>query len=82
MSLLMEVLDGIKIYFDFMLKDHLLYSEEKKQYDHFIPSLLSAAAAISNCTTINNNSQEEISNNLVMPSSIYGATHLLRLFGE
>jgi male-specific lethal 3 len=29
-----EVADGLRIYFDFTLKDHLLYNEEKDQYKH------------------------------------------------
>lgn len=32
LTLLAEVLDGVKIYFDFMLADHLLYNQEKAQY--------------------------------------------------
>lgn len=31
-SLLSEILDGVKIYFDFMLEDHLLYGPEREQY--------------------------------------------------
>ena len=34
--ILKEILDGIKIYFDFMLKDQLLYTEEMQQYDNVI----------------------------------------------
>lgn len=36
LSLLAEVLDGIKIYFDFMVADHLLYSQERAQYKNVI----------------------------------------------
>ena len=37
--LLAEVLDGVKIYFDFMLRDHLLYEQEREQYDRLLGSL-------------------------------------------
>ncbi len=36
LPLLAEVLDGIKIYFDFMLADHLLYPQERCQYKNVI----------------------------------------------
>ena len=36
LTLLAEVLDGVKIYFDFMLADHLLYSQEKAQYKNVV----------------------------------------------
>ena len=39
LPLLAEVLDGVKIYFDFMLRDHLLYEQEREQYDRLLGSL-------------------------------------------
>lgn len=76
LSLVNEVMDGIKIYFDFMLKDHLLYMEEKDQYD-LVMSRKSQMAPnyIEDAETVDENEMS------LTPSSIYGATHLLRLFG-
>lgn len=31
-----EVADGIRIYFDFLLKNYLLYSQEKQQVDELL----------------------------------------------
>ncbi len=70
-SLLIEVLDGIKIYFDFTLEDHLLYEEEKDQYRN-ITGHVRSGHMMSN--GIENSSK-------ATPSSLYGAIHLLRLFG-
>lgn len=115
-SLLAEVLDGVKIYFDFMMEDHLLYGPEREQYrlmmdqerargshkpaanSHLGPSCeqvehdsltgendLAEDAPSTNLhqshhsnphlehTSSNNPSQ-------LVPSQIYGAEHLLRLF--
>lgn len=75
----MEVLDGVKVYFDFMLKDHLLYTEEREQYDHMIKQENPMTSNCVNCEDKDKTSND--SGNLVLPSSIYGAMHLLRLFG-
>lgn len=105
-SLLAEVLDGVKIYFDFMMEDHLLYGPEREQYrlvmeerakgrgshkaaanSHLGPSceqvehdpltqentLPGDANPHLESTSSNNPSQ-------LVPSQIYGAEHLLRLF--
>lgn len=75
----MEVLDGVKVYFDFMLKDHLLYAEEREQYDHMIMQENHVTSNCVNCEDKDKTSNE--SGNVVSPSSMYGAIHLLRLFG-
>ena len=72
--MLAEVLDGLKVYFDFMLKDHLLYAEEKTQYDHVI---LSHDSHVTNSMDINGENQYS----QIPPSTVYGCIHLLRLFG-
>jgi hypothetical protein len=66
----MEILDGIKIYFDFTLRDHLLYGEERDQFDRYMTM---KSHVTSNCIDTHDKA---------MPSSIYGAIHLLRLFSE
>ena len=53
-----------------MLKDHLLYAEEKAQHDSIMSERKDSL------------SNEDSNSDLIMPSSIYGATHLLRLFGK
>jgi mortality factor 4-like protein 1 len=55
-----EILNGLRLYFDKALPVMLLYKEERSQYANSIPE---------DQTTIT-------------PSSIYGAEHLLRLFGN
>lgn len=72
--LLSEVLDGLKIYFDFTLKDHLLYAEEKAQYELVISS---HDCHVTNSMDINGESQYS----QTVPSAVYGYIHLLRLFG-
>ena len=76
--ILKEILDGIKIYFDFMLKDQLLYNEEMQQYDNVITKKSHMTTA--NC--INSDEADSVnSDDVIIPSSVYGAYHLLRLFG-
>ena len=76
-SLLAEVLDGIKIYFDFTLKDHLLHNDiEMGQYEH----MLTVGHVTSN--GIDNEGVGPIRPAPPTPSSVYGPIHLLRLFGE
>ncbi|XP_019863116.1 PREDICTED: chromatin modification-related protein EAF3-like isoform X2 [Amphimedon queenslandica] len=77
--ILKEVLDGIKIYFDFMLRDHLLYSEERHQYDLEITK----KRHLTNTNCVNSDEGTPNINNddtVMMPSSVYGISHLLRLF--
>ena len=78
LPLLSEVLDGLKVYFDFMLADHLLYSVEKDQHRSLgvlnpVYSNKKTAAALHLVAA-----QDGLTGS--MPSKVYGATHLLRLF--
>ena len=57
---MVEILNGLRSYFDKALPVMLLYKEERGQYT--------------------DNVQEDHTN--ITPSSIYGAEHLLRLFGN
>ena len=75
--MLAEVLDGLKIYFDFMLKDHLLYAEEKAQYECLI---MSHDSHVTNSLDINGENQDIKCR--TSPSTVYGYIHLLRLFGQ
>jgi len=79
-GLLKEVLDGIITYFDFTLLDHLLYAPERKQYEVVVKKKVHLV------TSDQQQSTEEMpveccSENAELPSRIYGAEHLLRLFG-
>lgn len=79
LNLLKEVLDGIITYFDFTLLDHLLYAPEKKQYEVVVSKkvhVVTSAQQSSEDTPI-----ECCSENVELPSRIYGVEHLLRLFG-
>ena len=64
-----------------MLKDQLLYNEEMQQYDNVITK------KSHRMTTANCINSDEVANNsvnsddIIMPSSVYGVYHLLRLFG-
>ena len=104
LTLLAEVLDGVKIYFDFMLADHLLYSQEKAQYKNVVEenrapmssgdhgsaenSHCLNSSAENSCTTNSDASskmdvdQKPVAplSSVLMPSSVYGVEHLLRLF--
>ena len=106
LTLLAEVLDGVKIYFDFMLADHLLYSQEKAQYKNVVEEVQGAPPMSSedrgstenshclnsgtenSCTTNSDGGskmdvdQKPVapSSSVLMPSSVYGVEHLLRLF--
>ena len=77
LPLLIEVLDGIKIYFDFTLRDHLLYQEEREQYEYHVTQITSHVT--SNGIDSEDNQDKIVS---APPSSFYGAIHLLRLFGK
>ncbi len=73
------MLDGIKIYFDFTLKDHLLHSDiEMGQYQH----MLTVGHVTVASNGIDNEGAGPIRPALHTPSSVYGPIHLLRLFGE
>lgn len=65
-AILDEVLDGIRTYFNKALGSNLLYRFERTQYVH-------ASRDWSN--------NKENDGKSVEPSKIYGAEHLLRLFG-
>ena len=112
-TLLAEVLDGIKIYFDFMMEDHLLYGPEREQFKSVITdrnkttsssrqrSTNSLETAKNSCSpsphlehTPHGNPWQPEQQKLqleptttsthpcspLMPSQVYGAEHLLRLF--
>lgn len=55
----MEILNGLRSYFDKALPAMLLYRQEREQYAEAVPE-----------------------DSPVPPSFIYGAEHLLRLFGK
>lgn len=107
-SLLAEILDGVKIYFDFMTEDHLLYGPEREQYklvmdlkakgkdshkaaanSHLGPGCEQDSLTQENSlpgdvprTNPHPHLEHTSSSNPteLMPSQIYGAEHLLRLF--
>lgn len=56
---LVEILNGLRTYFDKSLPAMLLYKPERGQYLEHVPE-----------------------NSTIAPSSVYGAEHLLRLFGK
>ena len=85
-QLLSEVLDGVKIFFDFTLLDHLLYAPEKEQH-----KLLGIINPVFTKKMTNNTSAGlthacEASVGVaghehgLVPSQVYGPMHLLRLF--
>ena len=89
MALTSEVLDGIKIYFDFVLSDHLLYAQERQQYAQFFPQQelevspqLNIPDGINLITTGEALAENSVSSEQPthVPSSVYGVEHLLRLF--
>lgn len=88
LHLLSEVLDGLKVYFDFTLFDHLLYGPEKEQHKALCvinPVFTKKQAASQNalpapfCDGLPGASGHE---HLCpcLPSQVYGPVHLLRLF--
>lgn len=88
LQLLSEVLDGIKVYFDFTLFDHLLYGPEKEQHralGMINPVFTKKQAASQNappaplCDGLSGASGHETLYQC-LPSQVYGFIHLLRLF--
>lgn len=76
------MLDGLKVYFDFILFDHLLYGPEKEQHKALgviNPVFTKKQAASQNplCDGLPGVSGPEHS---CLPSQVYGPIHLLRLF--
>jgi len=77
LPLLSEVLDGLKVYFNFMLADHLLYSVEKDQHRRM--GVLNPVCSNKKTASAHHvATQDGLTGS--MPSKVYGATHLLRLF--
>ena len=64
-----------------MLKDQLLYNEEMQQYDNVITKK-SHRMTTANCINSDEVADNVNSDDVIMPSSVYGAYHLLRLFGN
>ena len=58
LSLLAEVLDGVKIYFDFMVEDHLLFSQEKAQFKKLLKQ------THSRCQQMNHNTKGKTQNDI------------------
>ena len=88
LSLLIEVLDGIKVYFDFMLGDHLLYPEEAQQYKETVSKktgrgggggLKGGGGGLQSVAKGKGYKEVVLG---TPPSTLYGVEHLLRLFGE
>ena len=64
-----------------MLKDQLLYTEEMQQYDNVITKK-SHRMTTANCINSDEVADNVNNDDVIMPSSVYGAYHLLRLFGK
>lgn len=62
LPLLAEVLDSIKIYFDFMLGDHLLYAQEKDQYKNAVTPTQSAPVTAQTQTESENKTTNDLCN--------------------
>lgn len=88
LQLLSEVLDGIKLYFDFTLWDHLLYGPEKEQHKMLGVSNLVFSKKTSNslpghlCDGLTGPDGTPGHQHTCghVPSQVYGPIHLLRLF--
>ena len=80
--MLSEVLDGLKVYFDFTLADHLLYRPEKEQHKLLgiiNPVFTKKGSSADDSTTVDSVANEDpVCGRL--PSQVYGPIHLLRLF--
>ena len=76
---MIEVLDGIKIYFDFMLEDHLLYAGEQQQFRDIVGKKTGKGGKGSSVGK--GRGYKEVVLN-TPPSSVYGVEHLIRLFGK
>lgn len=79
LPLLREVLDGLKTYFDVTLSTHLLYSEEKEQFEQIVEAYRVSNEGLllngySDCSTVG------VDENVFEPSNVYGPHHFLRLF--
>lgn len=85
LQLLSEVLDGLKVYFDFTLWDHLLYGPEKEQHkmlgvsNPVFSKKMSNSLPVHLCDGPTGGSGHQHSYGHV-PSQVYGPIHLLRLF--
>ena len=79
--LLREVLDGLKTYFDVTLLDHLLYSEERDQFEQVTEAyrMFNEGALMNGYSDSSSVGVEE---NVFEPSNVYGPHHFLRLFGK
>ena len=83
LQLLIEILDGIKVYFDFMLEDHLLYTGEQQQYREVVVATgrKPGKGGGGRSSLGKGKGYKEV----VMgtpPSTVYGFEHLIRLFGK
>lgn len=95
-SIVAEVLDGLKSYFDFLLPDQLLYSQERPQFKQLVEeSAIGRATLVSripHCLPAGQPPSSKAHSNHVnhsltthapppiLPSDVYGIEHLLRLF--
>lgn len=72
-----EVLQGLEVYFDKSLGNNLLYRFERQQFLKHKKGGAAAAGAAAGATADKSAAADDR-----QPSEIYGAEHLLRLFGE
>lgn len=79
------MLDGIKVYFDFTLADHLLYRPEKEEHKvlGIVNPVFSKKTASHSHLCDDSLNAESANEHPVcgrLPSQVYGPVHLLRLF--